>query len=142
MWRRVYIVLTDVSEERIASNFREEEISLSHLLTLVPRLRLSLLFSSTLKMEAIRSSEKSVNTISTRGHIPEDGFLHSHRRWFKTCPRQMGGRTTTKQPHVSCVSVRLWPVRDCVTWVNALLNQVTTLTSLCPGSCAGLLREP
>jgi hypothetical protein len=29
----------------------------------------------TLKMETIRSSETSVNTISTRRHIPEDGFL-------------------------------------------------------------------
>jgi hypothetical protein len=38
------------------------------------------LFSSTLKMEAIRSSETSVNTTSTRRHIPEDSFLHSHRR--------------------------------------------------------------
>jgi hypothetical protein len=35
---------------------------------------------STLKMEAIRSSETSVNTRSTRRHIPEDGILHSHRR--------------------------------------------------------------
>jgi hypothetical protein len=39
-----------------------------------------LLFSSTLKMEAIRSSEMSVNTISTRRHIPEDCFLHRHSR--------------------------------------------------------------
>jgi hypothetical protein len=36
--------------------------------------------SSTLKMEAILSSETSVNTISKRRHIQEDGFLHSHRR--------------------------------------------------------------
>jgi hypothetical protein len=35
-----------------------------------------LLLSSTLKMEAIRASEMSVNTISTRPHIPEDGFFH------------------------------------------------------------------
>jgi hypothetical protein len=35
---------------------------------------------STLKMEAIRSSETSVNTTSTRCHIAEDCFLHSHRR--------------------------------------------------------------
>jgi hypothetical protein len=35
---------------------------------------------STLKMEAIRSSETSVHTRSTRHHIPEDGILHSHRR--------------------------------------------------------------
>jgi hypothetical protein len=31
-------------------------------------------------MEAIRSSETSVNNISTRRHIPEDVILHSHRR--------------------------------------------------------------
>jgi hypothetical protein len=31
-------------------------------------------------METIRSSETSVNKISTRRHIPEDGILHSHRR--------------------------------------------------------------
>jgi hypothetical protein len=42
MWHRVEVVLTDVSEDRIAST--------------------------------------SVNTTSTRCHIPEDGFLHSHRR--------------------------------------------------------------
>jgi hypothetical protein len=36
---------------------------------------------STLKMEAILSSETSVHTRSrTRHHIPEDGILHSHRR--------------------------------------------------------------
>jgi hypothetical protein len=35
---------------------------------------------STLKMEAIRSSETSVDTRSTRRHIPEDGILHSDRR--------------------------------------------------------------
>jgi hypothetical protein len=35
---------------------------------------------STLKIEAIRSSEPSVHTRSTRRHIPEDGILHSHRR--------------------------------------------------------------
>jgi hypothetical protein len=33
----------------------------------------------TLKMEATCSSKTSVQTISTWGHIPEDGILHSHR---------------------------------------------------------------
>jgi hypothetical protein len=33
----------------------------------------------TLKMEMIRSSEKSVNTIPTWRHIPQDGILHSNR---------------------------------------------------------------
>jgi hypothetical protein len=36
--------------------------------------------SYTLKMEVIRSSETSVNKISTRCHIPEDGILRSHHR--------------------------------------------------------------
>jgi hypothetical protein len=35
------------------------------------------LFFSNLKMEAIRSSETSVNTMSTRRHIPQDGFLQA-----------------------------------------------------------------
>jgi hypothetical protein len=34
---------------------------------------------STLKTEAIHSSETSVHTRSTRRHILEDGILHSHR---------------------------------------------------------------
>jgi hypothetical protein len=34
---------------------------------------------STLKMDAIRSSETSVHTRSARHHIPEDSILHSNR---------------------------------------------------------------
>jgi hypothetical protein len=71
MWRPVNIVQTDVSEERIASIF---------ILSLQPPAHAgtSLADFSTLKMEAIRSSETSVYTISTRCHIPEGGILHSH----------------------------------------------------------------
>jgi hypothetical protein len=36
--------------------------------------------SCNLMMEAIRFPETSVNKISTRLHIPEDGIFHSHRR--------------------------------------------------------------
>jgi hypothetical protein len=64
MWRLVDIVWTDVSEERNASIY-------SYLLTLVHRLWISY----TLKMEALRSSETSVNKISTRRHTPKDGIL-------------------------------------------------------------------
>jgi hypothetical protein len=79
MWRRVDLVWTDVSEERIAYIFKVEKSAseepawtvCSHLLTLLPRLRIFL----PLKMEAIRSSERSVHTRSTRRHIPEDGIL-------------------------------------------------------------------
>jgi hypothetical protein len=54
MWHRVDIVLTDVSEERIASIFRVDDKK---------------------KSASERSSETTVNTISTRRQIPEDGFL-------------------------------------------------------------------
>jgi hypothetical protein len=66
------MVLTDVSEECIASIFRSA-FNVSH-----GRIAcgLSYIFPSTLKMEAIRSSETSGNTTSTRCHIPEDCFLH------------------------------------------------------------------
>jgi hypothetical protein len=47
----------------------------SYLVKLVHRASISY----TLKMEAIRSSETSVNKIFTRRHIPEDGSLHSYR---------------------------------------------------------------
>jgi hypothetical protein len=46
----------------------------------LPPSRLSAWISYTLKMEAIRSSETSVNKISIWRHIPEDGILHGHRR--------------------------------------------------------------
>jgi hypothetical protein len=76
MWRHVNILLTDVSEERIASIFRVD--TNRHLLTLVHRSRISY----TLKMEAMRSSETSVNKISTRRHIPKDGILHESVFFF------------------------------------------------------------
>jgi hypothetical protein len=65
VWRRVDILLTDVSDEGIAS------LSLQ----LPAHAGSSLPGSYTLKMEATRSSETSVNKVSTRRHIPEDGIL-------------------------------------------------------------------
>jgi hypothetical protein len=66
MLRRVYLVCTE---------FRS-------LLSLQPPAHAgsSLADFSTLKMEAIRSSETSIHTRCTRRHIPEDGILHGHRR--------------------------------------------------------------
>jgi hypothetical protein len=93
MLRRVDIVLTDVSEERTASIFRVEEKRIKSASEKPARAGASLwtparagsslvdfLFSSTLKMEAISSSETSVNTLYTRHNIPEDCFLHSQSR--------------------------------------------------------------
>jgi hypothetical protein len=85
-WCCVDIVLTDVSDERIASLFKVEEKrreSASEKSVWAPAgssLADYLLSPSTLKMKAIRSSKTSVNTISTRRHLPEDCFLHSHGR--------------------------------------------------------------
>jgi hypothetical protein len=63
MWRRVEIVLTDVSEERITSIFRIEDKKKS---TSKPAEQVQ---------QVIHSSETSVNTNSAWRHIPEDGFL-------------------------------------------------------------------
>jgi hypothetical protein len=76
---------TDVSEESIASIFRVEKcMSEKPVCTgadLQPPAHAGspLAHFSTLKMEAIRSSEKLVNARSTQRHIPEDHTLHSHR---------------------------------------------------------------
>jgi hypothetical protein len=76
MWRCVDLTLTDVSEERIASIFRKEK-SVSEYFILQPPAHSgsSLADFSTLKIEAIRSSETSVHIRSTQRHIPEDGIL-------------------------------------------------------------------
>ena len=57
MWHRVDVVLTDVSEERIASIFRIEGKIRKYV-----------------REETVRTGT------TTRCHIPEDCFLHSHRR--------------------------------------------------------------
>jgi hypothetical protein len=64
-------VLTDVSEEHIASIFRVEEISSARNHLLACWFLAELIFS-TLKMKAIFSSETSVDTqLTTRRYIPE-----------------------------------------------------------------------
>jgi hypothetical protein len=49
--------------------------AVAHRLTLLARIN-----SSSLKKEAIDSSETSVLTRPTRRHVPEDYILHSHIR--------------------------------------------------------------
>jgi hypothetical protein len=74
MSRHVDLVWTDVSEECIAHIFRVEKLAREKLA------RAGGADFSTLKMQAIRSSETSVHIRFIRRHIPEDGNLHSYRR--------------------------------------------------------------
>jgi hypothetical protein len=67
--RRVVLVRTDVSEERIRSMRR-----LLVTADVIPYTLVNLM------METLRSSETSVLTRATRRNIPEDAILHSHRR--------------------------------------------------------------
>jgi hypothetical protein len=69
LWRHVDFVWTDVSEESIGTIFRVEKIASEE--PAWPG-------GCITKMEAIRSSETSVHTKSTRHHNPKDGSLDSH----------------------------------------------------------------
>jgi hypothetical protein len=88
MWRRVALGRTEVLEERIASIIRVRRISelettlavtsnCSNVLQLIATANTvpSYLILSTLMMEAIRSSEPSVLTRTTRHHIPKMTFF-------------------------------------------------------------------
>jgi hypothetical protein len=78
------VLSTDISEERITSIIRVTTIGeLGTMLTVTSNR--SMLHRNncnfiTLMIEAMRSSEMSVLTRATRGHIQERGILHSHRR--------------------------------------------------------------
>jgi hypothetical protein len=91
MWRLVGLLWTHVSEERVASIFRIEEItgkrncvrqeltvsqSVSYSLTLDP----AHVISTTLKFERTRSSETSAYNKRTRHYIPEQGILQNRHR--------------------------------------------------------------
>jgi hypothetical protein len=84
MLRRVALVRTDVSEERIAFIAAEKYYVDIVFLRSVRRLLVTANVPSspilvTLMMEALRSSETSVLIIATRRNIREESILHSHR---------------------------------------------------------------
>jgi hypothetical protein len=83
MLRRVALVTTNISQERIASIIRATRIGV-FLRSALQLLVTANVVNSTpndviLNMEPIRSTETSVLTRTTRRNIPEDGILHCHR---------------------------------------------------------------
>jgi hypothetical protein len=74
---------------------------------------------STLKMEAIRSSETSVHTRSTRRHIPEDGILLA----FK-------GSQTVITKLVETISKLCWHYNECIS-ITAVVCMFSNLRSTC-----------
>jgi hypothetical protein len=79
MLRRVDLLRTDESEERIATIIRVTEIGELRLLVTANVVSSSLILV-TVKMDAIYSPETPLLTRASRCNIPADGILHSHRR--------------------------------------------------------------
>jgi hypothetical protein len=80
MLSHVALVRTDVSEERTTAIIRLTRICELVTLAVTSNRRTLRRNTVTLMMEALRSSETSAHTRAIQRNIPEDGFLHSHRR--------------------------------------------------------------
>jgi hypothetical protein len=80
MLRRVALIITDVSEELSASFIRMTRIGeLRKMLVAASVVPSSPILVTPIK-KALSSSETSVLTRAACRNIPEDAFLHSHRR--------------------------------------------------------------
>jgi hypothetical protein len=79
MLRRLALVRTDISEERIASIIGVTRIGWLYLIVTANVIPSSPILVA-LMLELLRSSETSVITRVIRRHIPKDGILHGHRR--------------------------------------------------------------
>jgi hypothetical protein len=78
--RRVDLIRTDVSEDRIVFIIRVTRIGRVLLLLVTANAVSSSPILVTLLVKAIRSLETSIHTRATKRNIPEEDILHSHRR--------------------------------------------------------------
>jgi hypothetical protein len=76
--------MREIWVERIKNDSGREKKTMYCSLQPPPHAGSSLADFSTLKMEAIRSSEMSVHTRFTQRHIPQDGILHFALEFKKT----------------------------------------------------------
>jgi hypothetical protein len=164
MWRRVALVVTDVSEERRVSIIRVTRIGelgttlavtsnwrnlrrntvlyravlcgARHLLVTANVVPSSLI-PVTLMMDSQHSSETSVLTITIRRHIPEDGILHSH------CRENLNFYIIWHTLNASLRKIRLRYIRTSGDWythetTNSLIKVVITfIESLRNSNCYG-----
>jgi hypothetical protein len=88
--------------------------------------------SSTLKIEAIRSSETSVNTTSTRRHIQEDCFLHSHLRENLKSYILAGTILELQVSHKNVGASLLLKPQETLFWCRQIFSLIATALTLTP----------